>query len=204
MIRYQLVSAEHLSFGITERSYVLDVGQIRGGAIVPIPDAMRRAGGQRRTYKETKRCKDINLGLMLAEAKAISSDPGIILAMRRANWIRQELYEWVRSYEERGGEVGKALFRRDWTFFRTWVPLQIRLAIEQILWNSFGEYRDLVSGFDPIGKKRGTSGTSAGSRAPTWNLGGPSGSDQASAVDQVAQTNYDVVRLLRLGHQAKP
>ncbi len=41
-------------------------------------------------------------------------------------------------------------FQRDWKWARLSVPLQIRLLVEQVLWEKDGDWRNLVTGFGPI------------------------------------------------------
>ena len=47
--------------------------------------------------------------------------------------------------------VGAKAFAREWKWARLALPLQARLAAEQGLWDLGGDYRRLVSGFEPIG-----------------------------------------------------
>ena len=46
--------------------------------------------------------------------------------------------------------MGPAAFADIWKWARLVLPLQIRLAAEQGLWDLGGEYRRLISGFGPI------------------------------------------------------
>ena len=41
-------------------------------------------------------------------------------------------------------------FQRDWKWARLSVPLQIRLLVEQVLWEKGGDWKKLVTGFGPI------------------------------------------------------
>ncbi len=44
-------------------------------------------------------------------------------------------------------------FEEDWKWVRIAIPLQVRLIVEQILWDRGGRWRELVTGFKPIAKK---------------------------------------------------
>ena len=46
--------------------------------------------------------------------------------------------------------VGAKAFEREWKWARLVLPLQVRLAAEQGLWDLGGDYRRLVSGFKPL------------------------------------------------------
>lgn len=72
-----------------------------------------------------------------------------------------------RRAAEEARTVGKAMkayvdsysnpqsFEADWIWLRLAVPLQVRLMVEQVLWNKRGGWRDLVTGFGPVkGRKR--------------------------------------------------
>lgn len=54
------------------------------------------------------------------------------------------LNEWIDEY---AGDI--AAWKRDWVRCRLFVPLQIRLAMEQVLYERGGEYRSLITGFGP-------------------------------------------------------
>ncbi len=41
-------------------------------------------------------------------------------------------------------------FESDWKWTRLVVPLQVRLLVEQVLWDKRGGWRDLVTGFGPV------------------------------------------------------
>lgn len=41
-------------------------------------------------------------------------------------------------------------FMSDWKWLRLLVPLQVRLFVEQILWDRGGRWRQLVTGFRPV------------------------------------------------------
>lgn len=96
--------------------------------------------------------KDINVLLITLKAGQMKRHPTMSLALREARWIRNELYEWVKSYSEREASSGLGFeqFKQDWRTFRVWCPLQVRLAVEEILWVMGPEYRALVTGFRPI------------------------------------------------------
>ncbi len=49
---------------------------------------------------------------------------------------------------------GPKAFEADWKYARLVVPLQFRLLVEQELWDRRGGWRDLVTGFKPITKRK--------------------------------------------------
>lgn len=57
-------------------------------------------------------------------------------------------------------------FEGDWKWLRLSVPLQVRLLVEQVLWDKRGGWRDLVTGFGPVkgrpGRKPYESGSGKG------------------------------------------
>ena len=62
-------------------------------------------------------------------------------------------------------------FEEDWKWIRLVVPLQLRLMVEQILWDKAGGWRDLVTGFGPVkgrrSKKRLSGAKAASARSGT-------------------------------------
>lgn len=48
------------------------------------------------------------------------------------------------------GYGGAAAFLEDWKWIRLAIPLQVRLAVEQMLWDRGGDWRKLVTGFSPV------------------------------------------------------
>ncbi len=54
---------------------------------------------------------------------------------------------WIHSYND------ASHFQREWKWIRLWVPLQVRLFVEQVLWDMGGPWRKLVTGFRPIAGK---------------------------------------------------
>lgn len=59
-----------------------------------------------------------------------------------------------------GRYEGPKAFGEEWKWTRLLVPLQVRLFVEQVLWDKRGGYRDLVTGFAPV-KTRGKKKTNA-------------------------------------------
>lgn len=90
------------------------------------------------------------------------------------------LGRWVSEYES------IAAFKRDWVRARLFVPLQIRLAMEQLLWELGGDYRSLVTGFGPATVPGGavTSGGKPLSRA-AGSGAVPSARDRASVETRI-------------------
>ena len=52
------------------------------------------------------------------------------------------------------GYQGPREFEADWKWLRLVVPLQLRLLVEQVLWDKRGGWRDLVTGFGPVKGRR--------------------------------------------------
>ena len=48
------------------------------------------------------------------------------------------------------GYRGPKEFEADWKWLRLMVPFQMRLLVEQVLWDKRGGWRDLVTGFGPV------------------------------------------------------
>ncbi len=44
-------------------------------------------------------------------------------------------------------------FQEDWKWVRIAIPLQVRLIVEQILWDRGGSWKKLVTAFKPINKR---------------------------------------------------
>ena len=66
---------------------------------------------------------------------------GVVDEVRRAVEGLGKLIEGYQSPRE---------FEADWKWVRLVVPLQMRLMVEQILWDKKGGWRDLVTGFRPV------------------------------------------------------
>jgi len=59
--------------------------------------------------------------------------------------------DWVRSYVELNpASLAFKGFKYHWKLVRTWVPLQLRLAVEQHLYSKGKPWSSLVSGFRPL------------------------------------------------------
>lgn len=78
--------------------------------------------------------------------------------MKTIDKIWDLLNRWVDEYP------AVVDFQADWVRARLFVPLQIRLAMEQLLWERGGGYRSLVTGFGPATVPGGAVGRS---RTPT-------------------------------------
>ena len=72
---------------------------------------------------------------------------GAVDEVRRLVSLLTDMIEGYRSARE---------FERDWKWIRLVVPLQVRLLVEQILWDKRGGWRDLVTGFGPVKGRYGT------------------------------------------------
>lgn len=58
---------------------------------------------------------------------------------------------WLDAWDRRYGPSAVDAFGLEWRYFRTCVSLQVRLLIEQVLYERGGGWRRFVSGFKPIG-----------------------------------------------------
>ena len=66
---------------------------------------------------------------------------GVAEEVRRLVEMARNLIEGYQTPRE---------FEADWKWIRLAVPLQLRLMVEQILWDKRGGWRDLVTGFGPV------------------------------------------------------
>lgn len=60
---------------------------------------------------------------------------------------------WITSYRDNFSPVGNQgfqVFKQDWRYFRLSIPLQMRLIVEQVLYDLGYPWRSLCSGFGPI------------------------------------------------------
>ena len=78
-----------------------------------------------------------------------SSNAGIsVHGIRAGARIGREMAAAIRrvldSYDSPGA------FQRDWKWVRLLVPLQMRLMVEQVLWDKGIGWRKLVTGFGPV------------------------------------------------------
>lgn len=66
--------------------------------------------------------------------------------------IKAVIRKWIDGYEQNYDvpEQGLEAFWVTWKVLRCWVPLQLRLAVEQVLYEKGGDWRRLVTGFRPI------------------------------------------------------
>ena len=65
--------------------------------------------------------------------------------------VRKVVAIWRKTIESYSGPRE---FEADWKWLRLMVPLQVRLLVEQILWDKRGGWRDLVTGFGPVKGRR--------------------------------------------------
>ena len=71
--------------------------------------------------------------------------------IRTAREVYHTLFRWVDSYEDRAppGITGFNRFALDWAIYRLGISLQMRLMVEQVLWNKGRPWSTLVTGFRP-------------------------------------------------------
>jgi len=71
--------------------------------------------------------------------------------IQAAERIDRMVGDWVSSYQELNpGHLAFKGFKYHWKLRRTWVPLQLRLAVEQHLYSKGKPWSSLVSGFRPL------------------------------------------------------
>ena len=78
-----------------------------------------------------------------------------VLTKGMSGWFTQGVVDEVRKnvrFLRKMIETysGPREFEEDWKWVRLVVPLQLRLLVEQILWDKRGGWRDLVTGFRPV------------------------------------------------------
>lgn len=76
--------------------------------------------------------------------ESISNASSMQSALKQARILRVRAHQWVSEYE--GDYPG---FRLDWLVARMLVPLQVRLLVEQILYEKGEPWSKLCSGFSP-------------------------------------------------------
>lgn len=65
--------------------------------------------------------------------------------------INQRVKKWLDGYVwQHGEEIGYYVFWYHWKIIRVWMPLQFRLAVEQVLYDRGYPWRNLVTGFGTI------------------------------------------------------
>lgn len=71
--------------------------------------------------------------------------PTMQQALSLARGLNASAYFWIRSY---GDDYVK--FRLDWMVARNYLPLQVRLSVEQVLWGQGEPWKRLITGFKAI------------------------------------------------------
>jgi len=66
-------------------------------------------------------------------------------ALKMARDLRRDIYGWLYNYDWQE-------FRQDWPIIRCWIPLQFRLAVEQVLWEKGAPWSSLITGFKPANR----------------------------------------------------
>lgn len=72
---------------------------------------------------------------------------------QNAKEVYQIVRKWIVSYRDNfpmANQQGFQVFRVDWRIFRHTIPLQMRLIIEQALFDLGNPWRSLCSGFSPL------------------------------------------------------
>lgn len=68
-----------------------------------------------------------------------------------AESINQDLRRWIDGYSNRNpSRIAVLGFKYHWTILRVWVPLQLRLACEQVLYEKGEPWKYLVTGFGVV------------------------------------------------------
>lgn len=96
--------------------------------------------------------KNISLLSLNTVVEQMGKSPRVSDALSIGRGALKEIREWVRSYDERNSNKLRAwmAFVEDWKVLRLGVSLQVRLYVEQVLWDAGGKYRELVTGFRAI------------------------------------------------------
>lgn len=118
--------------------------------------------------KSPYRYKNIDIGWLEVCMGQARNTPrvGDGLAIMRA--VRREIYEWIQSYKKRSPSdwVAYQRFHLDWKVLRVGISLQVRLLVEQVLYDEGEPWNRLVTGFLPMSWK--TSGSGAPSTRPKY------------------------------------
>jgi hypothetical protein len=134
-----------------QRAYLLK----RYPAGTPIGDDIRRmpaVAGSLTGIGGKGGFKDISPLLVMKKASQMGNHPKISIALEQAQWIRNELHDWITSYSKRETSAGMGFerFKQHWRVYRVWCPLQMRLACEEIFWELGDPYKRLITGFAPL------------------------------------------------------
>lgn len=72
--------------------------------------------------------------------------------LKNSQELSQIMYSWIESYAQPGvpEERAYATFRMHWIYYRLVIPLQLRLMVEQLLYERGYPWRGLVTGFNPV------------------------------------------------------
>lgn len=101
-----------------------------------------------RLYAAAKAVKMLQDGILGFAGAALK----VSEVVGQAETIQAELRGWIESYEEREYTpgLGFELFKYHWRILRVWVPLQLRLCVEQVLQDMGKPWNTLITGFRPI------------------------------------------------------
>lgn len=65
--------------------------------------------------------------------------------------INNQIERWIEGYEANNSpRLAWLGFQYHWKILRVWVPLQLRLAVEQVLYQKGEPWSSLVTGFKPV------------------------------------------------------
>lgn len=103
-----------------------------------------------RLYAAAKAVKGLQDGLLGLSGAVLK----VSEVLAQVRMVRAELHGWISSYQKRERWPGEGfpLFREHWLVLRVWVPLQMRLCVEQILQDMGAPWNTLITGFRPISK----------------------------------------------------
>ncbi|MEO5351408.1 MAG: hypothetical protein H7836_17465 [Magnetococcus sp. YQC-3] len=101
--------------------------------------------------KAIQKIAEMNLTGTLLNIPGVSKEWSTDSLVALAESINEDIRYWIDGYEERNDpRVAILGFEYHWKLLRTFVPLQLRLAVEQVLWSKGGRWKSLITGFRPI------------------------------------------------------
>lgn len=109
-------------------------------------------------YQPTGITPDLDIWAVMQEINASSpaktSIHSWLECMEHVNNVLDMIRTWVRGYELAfGTNMGYESFRRMWKYGRLAIPLQVRLLVEQVLYEKGRPWSALCTGFQPVGTR---------------------------------------------------
>ncbi|MBV6343699.1 hypothetical protein [Candidatus Magnetobacterium casense] len=101
--------------------------------------------------KAIGKISELNLTGTLLTIPGVSKEWSTATLVTLAESINEDIRNWVNGYEEKNDpRVAILGFAYHWKLLRTFVPLQLRLAVEQVLYEKGGSWQRLITGFRPL------------------------------------------------------